>query len=123
MFASFNRPDWRVGAVNAGTPMNTQDRTRIGLGAVAGMIVVAAAVVTIGNNTGTQAQRCDRFWQSSAASTECHQRLADAEMDRDAARSAELQGQIDARQRRIDQTEQNIRNADRALIDLRVGRP
>ncbi len=100
--------------------MNIRGRTRLGLGAVAGLIVVAAAVVTIGNNTGTQAQRCDRFWQSKAASVECNQGLANAEMDRDAARSAELQGQIDVNERRFDQTDQNIRNADQALIDLQA---
>jgi hypothetical protein len=81
---------------------------------------MAAAVVMIGNNVGTQSERCDRFWQSSAASSECHQRLADDEMDRADARSAALSRQVEEGQRRIERTEQNIRNADRAMAELRA---
>lgn len=83
----------------------------------------AGGDLLIGNNMGTAGQRCDRFWLSDAASPECHQRLADAEADREMARSADLQRQIDDNQRRIDATQRNTDAADRALVDLQAARP
>ena len=87
-----------------------------------GVPVVGASVVLVGSNTGTAAEQCDRFWLSRAASTECHQRIADYNDAQDASRMAELQRQVDETGRRVQQDEANIRAADRTIVDLEASR-
>lgn len=73
--------------------------------------LIGASVIVIGNNTGTAAERCDRFWQSAASSAECNQALSDAEMDR-------LQVQADRSAEAVEQSQRRLRDIDRAIRDL-----
>ena len=89
-------------------------KTQWRFAAIAALIAVpliGASVVVIGNNTGTAAERCDRFWMSEAASSECHTALSNAEIER-------LERDMDRSQRSVEQSQRRLRELDSAISDL-----
>lgn len=100
--------------------MSRRRNVLIGAAAAALLIpVIGASVVVIGSNVGTAEQRCDRFRLSAGASSECHDKIFQAEE----AQADASERRIEASQRHIEAIQSNIRNIDAAERALRSQQP